>query len=135
MLHTDQRAALREWCGLSRCGRLYHIRSPSEGPHPWPLSITMERGTMWHDRVDHAVSSLRVCSMSGDPSSVLGRNAISLWAENVCVASRGSSINGILQGFHQKWAMWQNIDSQTPVIAANSPLRAIACLYVTKTVP
>jgi hypothetical protein len=42
---------------------------------------------MWHDRVDHAVSSLRVCPMSGDPSSVLGRNAISLWAENVCIAS------------------------------------------------
>ena len=47
----------------------------------------MERGTIWHDRVDHAVSSLRAYPMSGDPSSVLGRNAISLWAENVCVAS------------------------------------------------
>src|SRR2546429_8463067 len=62
-----------------------------------------------------------VCPMSGDPSSVSGRNALSLWAENGCVASRGSSINGILQGFHQKWAMWQNIHSPTPVIAANSP--------------
>jgi hypothetical protein len=42
---------------------------------------------MWHDRVDHAVSSLRVCPMSGDPSSVCGLNALSLWAENGCVAS------------------------------------------------
>src|SRR3989442_13290235 len=62
-----------------------------------------------------------VCPMSGDPSSVSGRDAISLWAENGCVANRGSSINGILRGFHQKWAMWQNIHSPTPVIAANSP--------------